>query len=286
MKYLLTIILSLSIISCKSEGNSDIDSSKFDKTIDKITKAELPSEEFEKYSYALGHRYIREASKDSLFKLNPLYFILGAIEAMDESEDYLSESQIKRLEMEFQQYMQNQDQKNKEKEMELFKKQGEIFKSMHDDYIAQFKKQFPDYKTTKSGVLYKLLRPGLGPFAKEQDFITFKSNGYYMDGNTFDNSLSQNQTKQFMLKDFFPGMREIMEMLNEGARIVAVIPYDQAFGDQGNPPNFPPYSTLKMEIEVVKIDKLPEGSEGLQGLPEGVKIKDIRSKRVDGPPKR
>lgn len=288
MNYLNILFLTMFILSCNSEGKDDIaiDTNKFNATLEKVVNAELPKEEFDRYSYTLGHVYITEAKKDSLFKLNPYYFILGALEAVDESDDYISDNQLNRLKMEFQQYMQNQDQKNKEQQMEAFKKQGEVFKEMHDDYIKQFKERYPDAKTTESGVIYKILRPGIGPYPKEEDFISFMSNGYYMDGNTFDRSLSDKQTKQFMLKDFFPGMREIVEKLNKGARVVAVIPYDQAFGEEGSPPNFPPYSTLKMEIEVTSITNLPEGSEALQGLPEGVKIKDIRSKRIEGPPQK
>lgn len=288
MIYLNILILTIFLFSCNSEGKDEvaIDSNKFNSSIEKVVNAEVPKEEFDRYSYTLGHIYISESKKDSLFKLNPYYFILGALEAVDESEDYLSDTELNRLKMEFQQFMQNQDQKNKEKEQAEFMKRGDVYKEMHDDYIKQFKEQNPDAIVTESGVMYKVIRHGVGPFPKEKDFISFVSNGYFMDGKTFDTSLRDKQPKQFMLRDFFPGMYEVMEKLNKGARVVAVIPYDQAFGEQGSPPTFPPYSTLKFELEVLNITKLPEGSEALQGLPEGVKVKDIRTKRIEGPPQR
>ncbi len=288
MKFITPLILIIALASCKSEGKdgAPADPSKLSKTIEKVTNSSSPSAEFDKYSYALGHTYITEAAKDSLFSLNPLYFVLGALDAIDKSEDLVSESQLNRLKMEFQQYMQTRDQKQKDKQMDEFKTRGETYKNMNDEYIANFKKEHPNAKVTKNGIIYDILKQGVGPFPTEKDFVSFLANGYFMDGIKFDNSLSERKPKQFMLKDFFPGMREVMELLNPGARVVAVIPYQQTFGEQGAPPQFPAYSTMKMEIEMVKIDKVPEGAAGgaLEGLPPGVKIKDVRSKRIPAPP--
>lgn len=285
MKFLTSLFLIVALISCKSEAtDSEISSGKYAKTLEKITSAKVPTENYDKFSYALGFNYIVEASKDSLFKLNPVYFILGAIDAVDESNDIFDEKQLNRLRMEFQEYMQNRNQALQEKQKEEFNKRGEVYKGMNDEYIANFKKEHPKYKETKSGVLYDMIELGVGAFPSDKDFVTFFSNGYFMDGIMFDRSLTERKTKQFMLKDFFPGMKEIMEKLNPGAKVVALIPYQQAFGEQGNPPSFPPYATLKMEIEMVKIDQLPEGAAGgLQGLPEGVKIKDVRTRRIPAP---
>ncbi len=287
MKFITPLILIIALASCKSEGKdgAPADPSKLSKTIEKVTNLSIPNADFDKYSYTLGHTYITQAKKDSLFSLNPFYFILGALDAIDKSEDFASEEKISRWNMEFQQFMQERDQKMKDKKMDEFKKRGETFKNMNDEYIANFKKEHPNAKVTKNGIIYDILKQGVGSFPTEKDFVTFLANGYFMDGIMFDKSLNEGTPKQFMLKDFFPGMRELMQQLNPGARVIAIIPYQQTFGEEGAAPQFPPYSTMKMEIELVKLDNLPDAAGGgLQGLPPGVKIKDVRTKRIPAPP--
>lgn len=289
MNMILTITMLLTLFACSSENNKpdeiEVDKGALTKTIDDVISKPKPSEEEDKYSYLMGHQYIQDALKDTMFNFNEHYFILGALQALDESEDYFTEADLKRIRMEFEQFMQTAAQRMQEKEIAAFNARGEKFKNMHDDFIANYLKEHPNAKRTPSGVIYEKIKDGVGPFPSDKDFVTFLSNGKFMDGVQFDNSLETQQPKQFMLNQIFPGLREIVEMMNKGSRYKVVVPYDLAFGEEGVNPQFPPYATLEMEIEIVNIDKLPEGAGGME-MPEGVKIKDVRQKRIAGPPKR
>lgn len=290
MNLLFTIILFLSMVACTQENNKPdkvkVDKASISKIVNGILEKEKATVEEDKYSYLIGHGYIKDALKDTNFNFNSEYFILGALQALDESgEDMFSESDLKRLRMEFEQFMQLAGQRMQEAELNKFNARGEKFKKMHDEFIANYMKENPNAKKTPSGVIYEKIRDGVGPFPKEKDFITLLTNGFFMDGEQFDNSLSTGQPKQFMLNQIFPGLREIVEIMNKGARYKVVIPYNLAFGEEGVNPQFPPFATLVMQVELVKLDVLPESTGGMQ-MPEGVKIKDVRQKRIVGPPKR
>lgn len=290
MNLIFTIIFFLSFVACTQENNKPdepkIDTESMTKMINKILSKEKATGEEDKYSYLMGHSYITEALKDTNFNFNSDYFVLGALQALDKSsEDMFSEADLKRIKMELEKFMQEAGQRIQEKELQKYYDRGDKFKKMHNEFIANYMRENPNAKRTPSGVIYEKVRDGVGPFPKEKDFLTILSNGFFMDGEQFDNSLSTGQPKQFMLAQIFPGLREIVEIMNKGARYKVVIPYELAFGEEGVHPQFPPFATLVMQVELVKIDQMPEGTGGVE-LPEGVKVKDVRQKRVSAPPRR
>lgn len=289
MKLILTLVMVATLFACTKE-TSNAEDPKFDNStsvanMETITSMPKPTEEEDKYSYLMGYGYVKDATKDSLFNFNSKYFILGALQALDDSEAYFSESELKRIGMELQQFMSQVAENLQQKELDAFNSRGEKFKNMHDQYVKDYIKKNPNAKKTPSGVIYEKIQDGIGPLANSKDFISIMSDGYFMDGEQFDNSLTNKQAKQFMMEQIFPGLREIIEMMNKGARYRVLIPYDQAFGEEGIHPQFPPYSTLVMDVVLQSIDKLPSSAGGME-MPEGVKIKDVRQKRVAGPPKR
>jgi FKBP-type peptidyl-prolyl cis-trans isomerase len=290
MNVIFTIIFLLSFVACTQENTKPdepkIDTESMSKMINKILSKEKPTIGEDKYSYLMGHSYITEALKDTNFNFNTDYFILGALQALDKSsEDMFTEADLKRIKMELEKFMQETGQRIQEKELQKFYDRGDKFKAMHNEFIAKYLKDHPNSKRTPSGVIYEKIRDGVGPFPQEKDFLTILSNGFFMDGEQFDNSLSTGQPKQFMLNQIFPGLKEIVEIMNKGARYKVVIPYELAFGEEGAHPQFPPFATLVMQVELVKIDKLPESGGGME-MPEGVKIKDVRQKRVSAPPRK
>jgi FKBP-type peptidyl-prolyl cis-trans isomerase len=289
MKLILTLVILASLFACTKEtsnaedpkDNSRISSGD----INELTSLTKPTDEQDKYSYLLGYGYVKDAINDTLFKFNPKYFLQGAIQAFDENEDYFTESELKRIGMEFQQFMEKVTQRIQQKEIDAFNARGEKFKNMHEQYVADYLKKNPNAKKMPSGVIFEKIQDGIGPRPSEKDFVNIISDGYFMDGEQFDNSLTTKQPKQFMMTQVFPGLREVLEMMNKGSRYRVLIPYDQAFGEEGINPQFPPYATLVMDVVLQSIDKLPSSAGGME-MPDGVKIKDVRQKRVSGPPQR
>ncbi len=289
MKLILTLLMVSTLFACTKEASNaedpKIDNSSSIASFESITSMPKPTVGEDKYSYLMGYNYVSEAKRDTLFNFNSKYFILGALQALDENKAYFTDKELEDITMEMRKFMEVITQQLQQKEIDAFNRRGEKFKNMHDQFVKDYLKDNPNAKKTPSGVIYEKLNDGIGPFPSEKDFVNILSNGYFMDGEQFDNSLTTKQPKQFMMTQVFPGLREIIEMMNKGSRYKVLIPYDKAFGEEGISPQFPPYSTLIMEVELQSIDKLPSSAGGVN-IPKGVKIKDVRQKRVAGPPKR
>ena len=123
-------------------------------------------------------------------------------------------------------------------------------KGLGKRYIESQMEKDPQLIQTPSGLVYKFLKPGNGKKFSENDKIKVMYKGTHVDGSTFDES---KEPISFSPSQVVPGFKEALLMMSPGARMLAILPYDIAYGDRGAG-KIKPFETLVFEIETIGID--------------------------------
>lgn len=109
--------------------------------------------------------------------------------------------------------------------------------------------------TTPSGLQYRILSEGKGAVAAaDSSEVEVHYEGKLIDGTEFDSSYKRNKPATFRCNQVIKGWTEALKMMPEGSVWELYIPYDLAYGEQGNR-SIPPYSTLIFKVELLKVKK-------------------------------
>ncbi len=111
-----------------------------------------------------------------------------------------------------------------------------------------------DAKRTRSGLAYKVLRPGTGtkhPSASSR--VTVHYSGWTTDGKLFDSSVQRGQPATFALDQVIQGWTEGVQLMVEGEKTRFWIPSRLAYGD--NPEGNRPRGMLVFDIELIAIER-------------------------------
>jgi FKBP-type peptidyl-prolyl cis-trans isomerase len=109
-----------------------------------------------------------------------------------------------------------------------------------------------DAVRTKSGIVYKVLRPGTGkmhPGARSTVEVHYS--GWTLDGKMFDSSVLRGDTASFPLNGVIRGWTEGVQLMVVGEKARFWIPAKLAYGD--NPGTGQPSGTLVFDIELLGI---------------------------------
>jgi FKBP-type peptidyl-prolyl cis-trans isomerase len=136
--------------------------------------------------------------------------------------------------------------------------QGERFGEIKEkgrQVIEQAKKR-PNTKVDPSGFVLTTLEEGNGPKVKvgadvQAHYILSNSNGEVVENSYMSSSQNNQPAPSFSLNGVVKGWQLGIPEMNEGGRYKLVLPYDLAYGEQGNQ-SIQPYETLTFEIEVIK----------------------------------
>lgn len=123
-------------------------------------------------------------------------------------------------------------------------------------YLDSLVAQGHDIDTTGMGIYYVRIEDGVGDFAQPGDTLTVGYAGYFIGGTMFDSSEinSEDGKMEFVLENppFITGWDDVMKVMNEGAKIQAMVPSEFAYGSEGYG-IIPPYETLVFVIELFDI---------------------------------
>jgi peptidylprolyl isomerase len=109
-----------------------------------------------------------------------------------------------------------------------------------------------DAITTKSGLAYKVLRPGTGTkHPKKTSTVRVHYSGWLVSGYMFDSSVTRGEPVAFSLEEVVAGWREALPLMTEGERARFWIPPQLAYGDEPGKP----HGMLVFDIELLKIVK-------------------------------
>lgn len=111
------------------------------------------------------------------------------------------------------------------------------------DYVAKTGKAF---KTSSTGLLYSIEKPGAGANPKMGETWVVNYRGTFMNGKEFD----KGSGSEMPLGQMIPGFNEALTLLKAGAKGTFVIPSSIGYGDQARGP-IPANSVLVFELEVL-----------------------------------
>lgn len=113
-------------------------------------------------------------------------------------------------------------------------------------------KKNPDWKTTESGLQYRVLKDGTGKTPTDKETIKVHYVGTLVDGTKFDSSRDRTAPAEYKLGSVIKGLREALSMMKKGSHWVVALPPDLAYGPSGNGP-IPPSAVLLYDLELIDI---------------------------------
>ncbi len=121
--------------------------------------------------------------------------------------------------------------------------------------FMQSKANDTDYTKTESGMYYKVLQAATGTRPVASDKVRVHYEGKTIEGKVFDSSYDRGQPAEFQLNRVIPGWTEMLQLMEVGSTVEAIIPPDLAYGERGSPPNIGPNEVLIFKIELLDILK-------------------------------
>lgn len=222
-----------------AQRTEDVDMQAF---VDGIAAALKEEDEGKSIGYLIGNSY-READID----LKPESYLVGVDDAMLKPEPAaegeepvapktkLTQAQVDETLAAFQAYM--------------MAKQKQDAIDQGQAYIDNLKAE-DGWKKTESGIAYKIVEPGEGESPDENDIATMDYELKLTDGNVLQTTFDTDQTVPFSAQQVIKGWGEILQLMKPGATFETVIPYNLGYGEQGSPPNIPPYATLIFKMKM------------------------------------
>jgi FKBP-type peptidyl-prolyl cis-trans isomerase len=113
-------------------------------------------------------------------------------------------------------------------------------------------------KKTKSGLAYRVLKPGTGKPPKATDIVVVSYSGWTTDGHMFDSSVMRSRPLVTKLDQVIKGWTEGVQLMKVGEKTRFWIPGDLAYGDKPTRPGAPA-GMLVFDIELMEI-KTPPGA--------------------------
>ena len=136
-------------------------------------------------------------------------------------------------------------------------------KKKSDAYMAANAKK-PGVKTIGQGVQVKELKAGNGPMPKASDVVKINYVGKTIEGKVFD----QRNDATMPVGGVIPGFTEALTKMPVGSKWEITIPYSAGYGAQQPSPDLKPFSTLVFTVELLGIEKAPQGQPAMpQGQP-------------------
>jgi FKBP-type peptidyl-prolyl cis-trans isomerase len=107
---------------------------------------------------------------------------------------------------------------------------------------------------TKSGLLVEWIQRGTGPTLRRDQRAVVHYAGWLEDGTLFDNSFKRGEPSTFAVDQVVPGWTEGLQLMNKGSIARLTLPYQIAYGDQGQG-SIPPRANLIFFVELVDIEE-------------------------------
>jgi FKBP-type peptidyl-prolyl cis-trans isomerase FklB len=201
----------------------------------------------EKRSYAVGVQ-VAEGILSQGIDLNPAMVAQGVRDALAGAKLQLSDDDIEAAIMALEMEMRAKQEQVRTAVLEKNKKEGEEF------LAANAKKE--GVVSLPSGLQYKILTPGQGRNATDDDTVVCNYRGTLLDGREFDSSYGRGPAT-FGVKDVIPGFREALKLMSAGAKWQVFIPAALAYSERGAGNAIEPNATLVFELELISIQEKP-----------------------------
>jgi peptidylprolyl isomerase len=124
-------------------------------------------------------------------------------------------------------------------------------KMERSDALAQIAKKWPKLTTTKSGLMFEVLKKGSGGSPSPTSEASVNYTGTLLDGKVFDSTTARGKPATFTVNGVIPGWTEALLFMSRGEKCLLVIPPELGYGVRGYPGVIPPNSFLVFEVELI-----------------------------------
>lgn len=153
----------------------------------------------------------------------------------------------------------------REKVNKLRDEQGAANQKDGAEFLAKNAKE-EGWKTTDSGLQYKVITEGNGPKPTAEDMVEVNYRGSLLNGQEFDSSYKRGEAAVFPVGQVIQGWQEALQMMPVGSKWDVVVPSDLAYGPNGKGREIGPNAVLRFEVELLAIKEKPAA--GPEGLPQ------------------
>ena len=218
-----------------------------------MAQVEPTPEQISSYFETLGWMTIMQSGLKNLgtnAKENEA-FLKGVRSAVEGKEAPYKLGDIKQPMQNFLQKRASDYEKKHQEELKLI---AEKNRKAGDDFMKDLVKKNPAIKTTASGLSYEIIAEGDTKIkANSEDSVEIYYTGKLIDGKVFDESKAKPIT--FPLNGVVPGIKEGLQLIGQGGKIVLYIPDNLAYGEY-DIPSIPAGSRLIFDVEIVKVNKI------------------------------
>ncbi|HGJ5876199.1 MAG TPA: FKBP-type peptidyl-prolyl cis-trans isomerase [Arsenophonus sp.] len=170
--------------------------------------------------------------------------LLAGVQDAFSNKSKLSDQEIETTLKAFEEKVRTAAQAKMEEES---KKNGKL----GDEYRTKYLKEEKDAAKTKSGLIYKIEKPGQGAKPTDKDTVVVNYEGRLIDGSVFDSSYKRNEPLTIALDSVIPGWTEGLQQLKKGGKIQLIIPPELGYGKSAAA--IPVNSTLIFNVELLDI---------------------------------
>ena len=103
------------------------------------------------------------------------------------------------------------------------------------DALAEIAKKWPKLTTTKSGLMFEVLKKGSGGSPSPTSQVSVNYTGTLLDGKVFDSTTARGKPATFQVNRVIPGWTEALVAMSRGEKRRLVIPPELGYGVQGYP---------------------------------------------------
>ena len=199
----------------------------------------------DKVSYAIGLD-IGGTLKRQLIDVNEGLLTNGIKDGLSGAKPLMTDEQVKQVMSAFQKEMM-------EKQVAARKATGEKNKEEGQKFLDENKKK-EGWKTTASGLQYKVVKEGSGTSPKETDTVKVNYRGTLLNGTEFDSSYKRGQPATFPVNRVIKGWTEALQLMKPGSKYELVIPAELAYGERGAGAEIGSNATLRFDVELLEIE--------------------------------
>ncbi len=209
-----------------------------------IKKVDKLASRIDSVSYSIGLN-MGSGLKNQEIEIQTDALMQGIIDAYQERELLLEESEWQQVLRTFQTDLRTKQRESMDEEGEANMQKGAAF------LIANAKKK--GVVALPSGMQYKVIQEGDGPQPVATDNVVVHYTGKLLDGTVFDSSVERGEPATFRLNQVIKGWTEGLQLMSVGSKYELYIPSDLAYGARGSGGRIQPNQTLIFEVELLEI---------------------------------
>lgn len=188
---------------------------------------------------AISSKIIPKIFEETGWLLNPHRFVKGLYDGLNENYPYSIEEATNIFDRIL-------DELKKEKYMDNL--------LASKKYVDNYSKLSSVKQIPGTSVYYKVLKQGYGAKPTEESTVVVHYEGKNIQDEVFDSSYERNEPATLSFGNLIKGMQEALKSMTVGSIWECVFPYEYAYGSAGAGDEIPPYSALKLKIELLSID--------------------------------